>query len=369
MTLPKVGSRKQYMEQLASMMSRQNLDDDEPAHTGRRTELKTYIIESNSSLPSEFSSGKLSGNMEDTGVEKVKILHLRAHDTLSDFYLDKTDERFWLLHTHGLAEEVDDLVEHMTGAHAYNLDSAWFSSGMLREISKIVGNKFEGAGIDYEPIFDEDNEHAQQEEFKINIFGLPATDTLLTKISNDDSVRNHFAYKRIRINRGNGVRFARDDFSYKGRFSVKSGKSIDDHMDLVDSARSLYKAEMKSIESYSIGVRKRADVAIVEGKPFEFHLEKPIENWDRFFKTFLNSAYPFRLWGIMKPIKKDYYQILAVDLHTGHSLDLEITQNLMRVYLPRGSCGNVVFRLFVNMQHFVDSKVKCPEISFDGAGA
>jgi hypothetical protein len=369
LTLPKVGNRKQYMEQLATMMSHQDVDDDEPAHVGKRTELKTYIIESNSQIRANFTSGKVEGHVEDTGVEKVKILQLKAHDRLSSFYLDKTDDRFWLLHTHGLAEDVDDMVDHLTSIRSYKLDSAWFSSGMLRQISKATGNTFEGAGIDYEPVFDKDNEYARQEELKISIFGHTGADALLARVSDDDWVKHRFAYKRVRINRGNSERFARDDFNYNGRFSVKSGKSIDDHMDLVDSAKSLYRSEMKFIEDYSLGARKSGEVALIEGKPFEFHLEKSINDWDRFFKTFLNSAYPFRLWGIKRPIKEGYYQILGVDLHTGHSLDLEIAKNLVRVYLPKGSCGNVVLRLFVNLQHYVDSRIACDEISFDGVNA
>jgi hypothetical protein len=39
-------------------------------------------------------------------------------------------------------------------------------------------------------------------------------------------------------------------------------------------------------------------------------------------------------------------------------VEVEITRHWMRVYLPRGSCGNVLARLFTNLQHALHSDIE-----------
>ena len=312
------------MEQLSEMMSTHSdfNQDEEIGRRGRRTELKTFIIEANSSLPSDFTTVKLNASIGNTGIEEIKIMNLEDSIHTSQFYLDKADKRFCLLHTHSLAESADKLIENLVNAHAYQIDSAWFSSGMLKEISNIAGNRFDGAGIDYETIFaSEEDTEVPMEELKVSVFGFRAIDAL-KNMSNNESVKNYFAYNKVRIIRGDREGYAKDDFNFNGRFSVKSGHSIDDHMALVDSARAMYKDEMETIENFRIGVTQKDDMNIIQGKPFIFELEKPISNWKRFIEVFLNSASPFRLWGLKNKISDNYYQILAIDLHTGHPLDL-----------------------------------------------
>ena len=40
------------------------------------------------------------------------------------------------------------------------------------------------------------------------------------------------------------------------------------------------------------------------------------------------------------------------------NLKYEITPYLIRVYLPKGACGNTILRLFTNLQHYFDSAIK-----------
>ncbi|HEX7031986.1 MAG TPA: hypothetical protein VF172_03200 [Nitrososphaera sp.] len=355
------------MEQLESMMLHSSVDEeDEPNRPGRRTELKTYLIESNADIPSTIQTDRLTVNLQDTGIENIKLLHLGHKGKFSSFYLDRSDKRFWLLHTHGLAEDVDAMVDTLISIHSFRLDSAWLSTGMLKGISDLSGNKFDGAGIDYQPLFySEEEPEVAMEELKISAFGSRAIEAL-RNMADDEAVKNYFAYKKVRIVRGSKEGYAKDDLHFSGRFSVKSGKSIDDHMALVDSAKALYRDKMNLIEGESIGVKKEHDHYSVLGKPFEFILDKPIVNWDAFLDVFLSSTDPFRLWGIKKEVGKGYLQILAVDLHTGHPLDIEMTTDMLRAYLPQGSCGNTILRLFVNLQQYIDSKIKCENIPLDG---
>ena len=118
------------------------------------------------------------------------------------------------------------------------------------------------------------------------------------------------------------------------------------------------------IEKYSIYGNQ--DTKYVEGGPFVFRFKRKIDDWDYFLERMFNSKEPFRVWGIRNKIYDGFYQILGVDAHTYHTFDIEVTNDLFRVYLQKGSCGNLVARLFVNLQRFFDSQVSCSRIEAAG---
>ena len=72
---------------------------------------------------------------------------------------------------------------------------------------------------------------------------------------------------------------------------------------------------------------------------------------------------PFKLWGLKSKISDGYFKILAIDLHTGNPIDFEIADNMMRVYLFKGNCGNTILRLYTNLQMYYDSKTVCLELN------
>lgn len=97
-SLPKVQSRKEFIDHLESMISQPSYDDTEHSK-GRPHELKTYIVESNNNFPQRFTVGNTSGEVIDTGVDKTKILRVSCAGNILEFFLDITDERFYTLHT------------------------------------------------------------------------------------------------------------------------------------------------------------------------------------------------------------------------------------------------------------------------------
>jgi hypothetical protein len=74
--------------------------------------------------------------------------------------------------------------------------------------------------------------------------------------------------------------------------------------------------------------------------------------------SIFRPAKPFRLFGLYSRSDDNRVDVEAIDLHTGDPLSVEITPQWMRVYLPRGSCGNVVARLFTNLQHALHSDIE-----------
>jgi hypothetical protein len=58
--------------------------------------------------------------------------------------------------------------------------------------------------------------------------------------------------------------------------------------------------------------------------------------------------------------EKDYYFFDCLDTHTGGRFSLQIYKRYLFINLKPDSCGNLVFRLFSNLQNHIS-----PEISLE----
>ena len=360
---PNIETKKDYMEYLGSLMT---AAEEEAVHDrGRPRQLKTILIESNSEIPSEFSTGRASVSIKETDVQDIRRVQVTIDNhKVVPFFLDTSDKRFWILHTNALSDVVAKATNMLIGSDKYEFDRTWFASSMLQDIASMQGNRSMGFKLNYQDLFLKEELDTPVEEFQISINGT-SSDRALAAIQKEQALQNTLAFSRVRILRGSRPRFSRDDFTFSGQFVVKGGTSIDDHVSLVETARKTYAGKMKEIENFGIGVKTVDDRTLVEGKAFDFEFKRNIEDVNAFVEGVFSSK--FRLWGLKSKLTEETYRILAVDLHTGDPFDLEISKNLMRVYLPKGSCGNVVLRLLVNLQHYFDSNIKCDEIGLYGA--
>ncbi|RLG30561.1 hypothetical protein DRO03_03940, partial [Methanosarcinales archaeon] len=66
---------------------------------------------------------------------------------------------------------------------------------------------------------------------------------------------------------------------------------------------------------------------------------------------------PFRLWGVIHDRDDEFLRIAGVDTHTGDKFNMDLMPDYARVYLPKNACGNVIFRLYTNIQHSLDPGV------------
>ena len=89
--------------------------------------------------------------------------------------------------------------------------------------------------------------------------------------------------------------------------------------------------------------------------------DRPISDLTVFCERIFSCGQPFRLWGVPVPLGSDYYRVRAVDLHVGTPIDFEVAPEFVRVYLPAGSCGNSVMRMYTNLQHHYDSLVRAED--------
>lgn len=335
-------------------------EEEEVEKRGRPRALKSYITESNSELPSRFTFEGGEARVFDTGLPELKVLCLRAEtQAVKDvvrFYVDMQDPRFWVLHTPNLAEDVNLLYRSFVDKSHLQLDRAWIPSEMLERISSLPGNAYKGFGLRFTDILASREEESPIEELTMAVSGRSSSEAI-SALRESESIRRSISYERLRVQRGAGSSYTRDDVSFNGRFIVLDGTSADNHIGLVNSTRTLYKTVIEEVEQSSIGVEEVEGRTLFKGQAYDLEFEREVPDYDVFLKRLLDPSPPFRLWGIKVSKDGETRRVVAVDLHTGQPIDLEVAPSLIRVYIPQGSCGNTLMRLYVNLQHNFDSRL------------
>lgn len=370
--IPRVESQKQFVDVLETWVTPPKILEPEEEGRGRPLELKSYIIEKNGSLDRSFALEGMVGEIKDTGIESLKILSLlratpstdpSAEPVRVEFYLDMSHERFLVLHTNFESELVRMTVRDLVGSSRFELDSAWLPTTMLNEISSRPGNKREGYRIGYTDYFAtaSPDELVSENDMSVEAKG-GISKQLYRMAEKDEELKRTLGYDWVSISRGNVKHGVLEDLGYNGRFALRKGRSVGDHMILVDLVKEDYKERVKEVEDHRLDAYKQDGYSTMRGAPFEFEFTRDIEDWQPYLTRLFDSKEPFRIWGVTSKVREGYYRVLGVDMHTGHPLDIEIADHLFRVYLPKYSCGNVVMRLFVNLQRFFDATITCNQI-------
>ncbi len=355
------------MDELGRLINSPREPSEGGSTVGKPAELKTYLVECNSDLCQTIEADGLHVSAEQTGMDHIKILTVtdtRGRARAAQFYLDKSNERFLVLHTSDLATTVNSIVKRMVGLRRLKLDHAWLSSGMLKSISQKPGNTEHGFRIDHTDYFSADasgeNSPITPDTFSTMDISGAQSGKILQLLKKDSEIEQIMGYDRITIGRGTKQNGVIEDLEYIGRFIVTKGKSVVDHISLVDSVKGDYESVISDIENLSIYANSKN--GSIKGRPLEISFNRKVDNWDWFLDRIFNSREPFKIFGIKRKISERYYQILCVDVHTGHPLDIEVMDGLFQVYLPKNSCGTAVARLFVNLQRFFDSQTRCSDI-------
>ena len=360
----KFKSRKEFMEWLGEMMVapvEERTEEFEGEVRGRPRELKTYVMESNDGLEKIMAANTVKPSLQPTNLPEVSILRLEYENRSATFYLDTTDARFLLLYTNDLAVTTDRLYDRLVSSTSNRFDRVWLPTEVLGVISHLSGNLFRGFGLKFDDLFAVGRPEDQPiHELKMSVAGLSSADAL-DALKTKEGLRRTLSYSKVTVRRGDRAGFVTDEVGYRGRLITKSGDSIDDHVSLVEVVRKVYRGLIEEIERSSIGTRTVEERTLIEGQAFDLVLDRKIEELDTFVDRLLDSTAPFRLWGLKNKVFKNMRQVVAVDLHTGDSLDLEVTSSSVRVYLPKGACGNTILRMYVNLQHSFDSAIRLNE--------
>jgi hypothetical protein len=135
------------------------------------------------------------------------------------------------------------------------------------------------------------------------------------------------------------------------------GDSIDSHFSIISKIQEFYLQLLNLLETgYRFSYEKRPCGMTFSGDMLTVVFQRHIDDMEKFVTSLFSNTQPFRLWGVARKLEPELFKVKGIDLHTGGRIDFEIEPNEMRLYLHDGSCGNVVTRLFTNLQSFFDSQ-------------
>lgn len=356
--LADVASQKQFMDQLDAM-NKQEYEDPE---AGRNRDLKSYIIEANKPLEPQYVIDDIFLEIKNASLDHIKILTATKSKQTVQYYLDQSDTRFLVLHTNDKVQNADHVIEKIVTSNTHSFDSAWLHTDMLKTIASNFGNKSLGYGIRYNDIFKtNDNAIDPRNDLKMEIMGT-ISNRILELLQNDGDVNRTMGYEKISFNRGSADDGVLENLRYDGRFRLVKGDSVDEHVSVIDQVTEKYRDLIELIEKERIRVEKKDELFAIEGNAFIFEFTRQIDDWNKFLPKIFDANKPFRIWGLRVDTDDNRHKILCIDMHTGDQLDVEVDQNIMRVYLPDKACGNVILRLYTNLQRYVDANMRCEQL-------
>ncbi len=319
------------------------LTDDED----RSLKPKTYVIESNTDVATISQNGWPLEPSDDKTLWNIPV------STSPDpfyVYLDTLDKRYWYVHSLYYAPTTDRFVNSFVSGSANHLDHVWLASDDLQTLTKDKTPL--GFGLSYANVF------ASEEEGS----GLSATHfgaeirEVLKGMRQIPPIRNQIALSSIRVGYQSNVGYVKEDIYRWGKMIAKKGDSIDTHLNLIDSVKDYYSKTINELESkYETKYNYSENYCTIEGSYSVIRFSTRIPNLTRLADLLTSGSKPFRIWGIWRPIDEGHIRLHGIDQHTNTPVQMELMEDELRIMLGEGACGNVVTRLFTNVQSGLDS--------------
>jgi hypothetical protein len=383
---PKIKNRKELHQFLERVVNKTyELEKEYQRLEEELNMVKSYIIESHKPI-SELKADDYEVNITKTEDSTLFVVKFKRADMrkFSTLYVDTFDERFWTIHTEEKATIVDPFIDKI--AKTFKKDYVWFPTqymerfkekGLLRSItlqySELIGGDEEKSIGDLSMKLRSPASGEVLELFRnlpqIKSLILQTGDQRLAHILRVCEGLSHSSPLsgigiKYTISEDEISKFILDDIIYKGKFTARGGNSVDGHLYLLRTAKEEYATTIKYIEDeIAIGFVEVSPLRMT-GHPISIILSRSVEDLNAFSNEVISCKYPFRLWGIPRYESKDFIAITGVDLHTGSKLNMELSTDWIRLYLPRGSCGNTIARFYSIIQHNYDSNAKLEGVEY-----
>lgn len=342
-----------------------------------RNLLKSYLVEAHIKNENDHYqialselheiAQRLTSNLVTTDDPSLVILHSPKYAV--DFYIDLLHPRYWFLHTLSKSVNADNFISRLIKT-CPEIDRSWFPSRILEQASGL--GRFEGLGVKFDSTIYQSPENENDINTEIDEFNPLDNRLISLSLRTTRGVRKQLArlrdtgvfpyasalsWIRVRVINGSSDTFALEDITYHGKFTAR-GTSFTDHLHVLITIKEMYELSVRNLETeMAIGFSEDEGGIKFEGEPLVMTFPQPIRNMDEVMPRMFTSAEPYRLWGVPRLINDRLIRVRAVDLHIGQQLSLEITPSNIVAYLPQGTCGNTITRLYSNVQRTLDPQV------------
>ncbi|NLH21460.1 MAG: hypothetical protein GX463_04745 [Methanothrix sp.] len=293
------------------------------------TQLKAYLVESNTPLPDSFGCPLGSWNNIDSSGWYVN----RDVEPSNTLFLDSTRDRVWILYSLLDATQSDFIVENWIKSTS-NLDSCWLSRGNLLHWENLSGWSRRGMGLRF-------SDGLSPEESSGN-FSLKAWHGANRYVEGLDEIlkiaQDKFAIYSVRFQKksGGSISISAEWYS-DGKVTINRAADADEVLISVAEMANRYADSLK--EATNLRNKKFA--------PFEIDFSKRIEDLDAFSATVTKGQGAMKLWLAEIEACQDFRRFKGVDLHTWDRILLDIGPDYVYLTVPGKGCVNAAPRLAV----------------------
>jgi hypothetical protein len=329
-----------------------------------RGNVKTYAVEVNGTVDPESALEvlrELASAMELHPTRTGDDALLALWNSSGSFIVDVLTPRYWLFHTAASAAWAGKFMQDAIGSSTV-LDRCWFPWELLKGLMTSSGHpkwfKSDFHGSDLLPA------DVAARRMRMQFEGDAASDVLDVIVGSDPRLRSSTALSQVAIEVGDRRLGTNDELvTNAGRF-VARGQSFELHVGFVSQAIRTYAEVVDRTESrYGFKWFSEEGHGLrFEGEPVLINLGRNIEDMDRFIGGLFAAREPFRLWAVPHFVSESYVEAEVVDLHVGHRFRMDISEDMLRLYLPASACGNTVLRLVTNLQHRYNAVIGTDEL-------
>lgn len=367
-------------ERLEEVMSHAWTDLEERQRLDAGTSLlKTYLLEAHAVKPrhadilrlltaafsNEVLGERSQARVHETDEEFFYRINATWTRNSAEYFVDASDHRFWILHSISNSKKADNIL-HRVIANDRHLDSAWLPMQLLERVADM--GAFKGLHLDYDhrhvPDVEFDIPEAPVEYLKMQLWGNRARQVLAI-LRQPNAFANATTLSKVKVKHwldqaADEEVFSLDEVKWDGKITAR-GTSYQSHINLVTTIYRSYSDKVREFEE-RFGLKfttepNRHGRITMDGEPLSLQFSRPINDLERFMQAVFSGSEPFRLWGVPVLVGTDYFRVTALDLHVTNRITFEVGRDFMRLYLPDGTCGNTIVRLYTNLQHYYDSQV------------
>ncbi|MBN1969894.1 MAG: hypothetical protein JW870_11045 [Candidatus Delongbacteria bacterium] len=328
-----------------------------------QNKIKANIVESNQSFDNFL---KRNSDMKIAEISKEDffknvIWNVKGKNKPEILYFDISNPRFWIVHNISASDEIKERMDKILSS-SYLQDSIYLSHRKIEHLQQESGASSLGFRLEFNQLFIDENNSAIRSELKdfeqigFSMHLWPkrkkSVSFFLEKLNEIECPVNYRSLNFV-FEDENSV-LVKEDLFQNGSVTIHRGSDFKRHLKFMDQIREKYSIDMHYIEDYRFDwINMKGSLFFIE---FDKEIEPPVfidsinnpKKNDESFK--INAFYMYQ--------DNQNYFYSCIDLHTGVKFYLQVNPKGMYINLGKQSCGNIVFRLFTNLQRWFSIKIK-----------
>ncbi|MHA1266173.1 MAG: hypothetical protein ACTSRS_13150 [Candidatus Helarchaeota archaeon] len=292
-------------------------------------------------------------------------MKIRHNSKTYFFYLNNRDERFWIIHNIEKQREIQSIINNLI-SNNYLQDKIYLSHHTLEIFQKRFDTESFGFTLNFEQLF---SLYEKKQVFKEELNDFEDVAFTLQLWPKRKKSINFFIEKFKSINcpiNFKSLNFVfededsevlvKEDLFYDGSTTIHRGKDIRRHLKFLNELQKDYRKKIELVEENRIDWDKLKGDSFV----FEFNREIDPKNFIKILnqKTIDANPNPFKINAFFMYKEEDFFMFNCIDLHTGGKFYLQVFPSKIHVNLEKDSCGNIILRLYTNLQRYFSVSVK-----------